>query len=143
MALYDMIIPFNKSSHSRAINDNVHCQATWRFVYKWSEKERNKSNLPTERWNQQRLVHYLYEILNRPWLPDHKKIIQAKAWFRHERIFTPNITYNASLREIFDIASGRTQLIYDHEDMIENEAEKTGQSPYEAYIKLLHGLNPF
>lgn len=133
-----MITTFKSIKLSRIVNDNIHCPAKWKFVYGWSEGERKKRNISPDRWNEQRVVHHLYEILNRPWLTNDIKIVQAKAWLRHETIFTSNIISDAGLREILPPSSGRTQLIYDNEQRIEKDAEKAEESPFETYISLFH-----
>ncbi len=129
-----MIKAFDKAILAKSANDNIHCIATWKFVHNWSNREANI--LPDDYWNEQRAVHYLYEILNRPWLPDLQKIIQARAWLRYDRFSTANLIL-APDNFFAKRTSGRTHLIYEHEARIEKEAELTGTSPYQKYIDLL------
>lgn len=59
----------------KAVNDNVHDELYWEYAYTLAE-----SCTPVNKWPTQYTVHYLYEFMNRPWLPEDKRIYDAASW---------------------------------------------------------------
>ena len=70
-------IDFEAGKPARAANLNVHDAAAWGFAHEWAETMHPANQLPL-----QYAVHYIYELINRPWLPDRACTDEMVVWMQ-------------------------------------------------------------
>lgn len=70
-------INFSSRKPLKKANDNVHDQLSWEYAYMLVE-----ATTPVNKWPQQYAVHYIYEFMNRPWLPEKIRLNDTLAWMQ-------------------------------------------------------------
>lgn len=71
-----------KTNHSKATNDNKHDPFMWEFLYNYLNLWFEKNQIPHTAFN--RVLHYTYELKNKPWLPDKTRTQDTLQWLRNE-----------------------------------------------------------
>jgi hypothetical protein len=80
-------INFSASKPSqKASNENKHDEIYWGFAYALAEK-----STPINQWPTQYTVHYIYEFLNRPWLPERQRLEEMTQWLSS---YAPDLKLN-------------------------------------------------
>ena len=74
-------INFKANKPQRAANQNFHDDAAWGFAYEFAQTFK-----PINEWPLQYAVHYVYEYINRPWLPDRFNIEELVAWMQNHKM---------------------------------------------------------
>lgn len=60
---------------TKATNDNVHDTFFWEFAWRLAE-----NSTPINQWPHQFTTHYIYELMNRPWVPRENRTGDLVTW---------------------------------------------------------------
>ena len=63
----------------KAANTNVHDHEYWGFAHELAARSTPINDLP-----RQLAVHYIYEHMNRPWLPERQRLDDATKWMQKQ-----------------------------------------------------------
>lgn len=72
-------IDFSAAKPTRPINQNIHDEAAWACAHDWAN---------ANGWPLQYATHYIYELMNRPWLPDVQRVDEVATWMEQ---YQPNL----------------------------------------------------
>lgn len=77
---------YRKTIKSKAVNDNRHDQYHWDFIHTFLNFWLDRQRIPVNLWNYNRSIHYVYELFNRPWLPEPIRRYELIRWLEHEAV---------------------------------------------------------
>lgn len=86
-----------------ASNDNKHDHLEWNFMHDLLGFWLDCQNIPFKKWPYNRSIHYMYELMNRPWLDREIRKSDIMVWLRKEaRLlgYSPRFLNDADLRRI-------------------------------------------
>lgn len=64
-----------RKPHPKPINDNVHNELDWEYAWRLA-----RNSTPINKWPHQYTTHYIYEFMNRPWLPVETRLKEMTQW---------------------------------------------------------------
>lgn len=73
-----------KTPKVKAANDNRHDPFSWDFLHKYLDLWFDHNKIPMTKDNHNRVLHYTYELQNRPWMDKIARNDETKQWLCSE-----------------------------------------------------------